>query len=204
VTLLAQLVAAGITPTLARLFADPLEIAFERFGIDTPARRAAFVAQASHESSGFARLEENLYYRQPERIRQIFPSRVGSLQQAATLCRNPQGLANVVYAGKNGNGDAASGDGWRFRGRGLFQLTGRANYLAAGAALDRPYLETPDVVALPPDAALSAGWYWSSADCNALADSWQIDLITKRINGPAMLARVERHSAADEAMRAFA
>ena len=110
----------------------------------------------------------------------------------------------MVYANKNGNGDEASRDGWRFRGRGLFQLTGRANYLAAGAALGRPYLELPEVVSLPPDAALSAGWFWASADCNALADSWQIDLITKRINGPGMLATAERRSAADEAMRAFA
>jgi putative chitinase len=203
-TLIAQLVAAGITPTLARVFAQPLELAFERFGIDTPARRAAFVAQASHESAGFAKLEEDLYYRRPERVREIWHTRIASLQDAAKLCRNPQALANTVYAGRNGNGDAASGDGWRYRGRGLFQLTGRANYLAAGAALGRPYLEMPEIVALPPDAALSAGWFWSSGDCNMLADSAQIDVITRRINGPAMAARMERRSAFDEAMRAFA
>ena len=200
----ATLVAAGIELGPARLFAQPLARACERFGIDTAARAAAFVAQAAHESAGFTRLEENLYYRTAERIRVVWPQTVRSLAEAGQLVRRPQALANRVYANRLGNGDETSGDGWRYRGRGLFQLTGRANYMAAGSACDRPYKDRPDLVAQPDDAALSAAWYWAAAGLNALADSAQIDQITRRINGPAMLAAGERRSRYDEALRAFA
>lgn len=199
-----ELVAAGIPPTQARLFDEPLTAAFERFDIGSPARRAAFIAQAAHESMRFTKLEENLYYTKPERIRDIFPSRVKSLDDAARLARNPEGLANRVYANRLGNGDEDSGDGWRYRGRGLFQLTGQANYMAAGAALGRPYKEQPELVALPEDAALTAAWYWSIRGLNALADSAQIDAITRAINGPAMAGADDRRSMFDEASRAFA
>ncbi len=202
--MIAILVAAGISPSAARLFAEPLAETFDRFGIDSPVRRAAFIAQASHESVGFTRLEENLYYRKPERIQQIWPRRVPDLAGAARLARNPRGLANRVYADRLGNGNEASGDGWRYRGRGLFQLTGRANYTEAASALGRPYVTQPELVALPIDAALTAGWYWQRNDLNSLADGSQIDAITKRINGPAMLAADERRSLFDEALLAFA
>lgn len=199
-----QLIAAGITPSMARLFADPLQITFDRFDIGSPVRRAAFIAQASHESAGFTRLEEGLYYRKPERIREMWPRRVPDLAGAARLARNPKGLANRVYADRLGNGSEASGDGWKYRGRGLFQLTGRGNYTEAGAALGRPYVAQPELVALPLDAALTAGWYWQRNDLNGLADGSQIDAITKRINGPAMVAADKRRSLFDEALLAFA
>lgn len=202
--MIAQLIAAGIAPTQARQFAEPLERAFAAFHIDKPARQAAFVAQASHESAGFTRLEESLYYRSPERIRAIWPRRVPDLNGAALLCRNPEKLANRVYANRLGNGDEDSGDGWLYRGRGLFQLTGRANYMAAAEALHRPYKEQPELVALPIDAAMTAAWFWTARGLNNLADSAQIDAITKAINGPAMLAADERRSLFDEALRAFA
>jgi putative chitinase len=200
---IAELIAAGVTPSLARVFADPIRQTFDRFGIDNAPRRAAFVAQAIHESAGFARLEESLYYRKPERIRDIWPRRVPDLAGAARLTRNPKALANRVYADRLGNGSEASGDGWRYRGRGLFQLTGRANYAEAAAALGRPYVAQPELVALPLDAALTAGWYWQRNDLNDLADGSQIDAITKRINGPAMVAADERRSLFDEALLAF-
>jgi putative chitinase len=201
---IAELIAAGIAPSQARLFADPIAQTFDRFGIDTPPRRAAFIAQANHESRGFTALEENLYYRTPERIRAMWPRRVPDLIGAARLARNPKGLANRVYADRLGNGNEASGDGWRYRGRGLFQLTGKANYTEAASALGRPYVNQPELVALPLDAALTAGWYWSRNDLNDLADSSQIDQITRRINGPAMVAADERRSLFDEALLAFA
>lgn len=201
----ATLVAAGIAPTQARLFEAPLQATAARFHIDTPARIAAFIAQASHESVGFSRLEESLYYRSPERIAAIFKRlRPLGLNELAKLCRNPEALANAAYANINGNGDQSSGDGWKYRGRGIFQITGRANYMAAGDALGEDYKGEPWRLIEPMDAAMTAGWYWAASNCNDLADSWQIDAITRKINGPAMLAADERRSMTDEAIRAFA
>lgn len=201
---LALLIACGVAPTQARQFADPLSEACQRFHIATPARVAAFVAQVAHESANFTRLEENLYYSTPERIRAIFPTRVPSLQVAATLTRNPQALANRVYSNRLGNGDEDSGDGYRFIGRGLIQLTGRANYHVAGDALGRPYTTSPKLVATPEDAAYTAAWFWASIGGNDLADSSQIDALTRRINGPAMAGADDRRSRFDDNMRALA
>lgn len=201
---IASLIAAGIPPTQARTFADPLAKACARFSINTPARVAGFLAQCRVESSDFTTLEEGLYYTTPERVRAVFPSRVPSLADAATLCRNPQRLANRVYAGKIGNGDEASGDGWRFRGRGLKQLTGRANYAEAQRALGRSYLTNPDLVAQPDDACLTAAWFWNSAKGNLLADSAQWDVITRAVNGPAMLQADRRRQYSQQGMEAFA
>jgi putative chitinase len=200
----AVLIAAGIAPTQARLFVEPLGSACDRYQINKPARIAAFVAQAAHESQEFTRLEENLFYRSPERIRQVWPTRVRSMAEAAKLIRNPERLANCVYANRLGNGDESSGDGWQFRGRGLFQLTGRANYMAAGASIGNPYKTHPELVREPWHAALTAAWFWASIDGNNLADASLIDTLTRKINGPAMLAADERRSRFDEALRAFA
>jgi putative chitinase len=165
---------------------------------------AGFLAQCRVESSDFTALEEGLYYTTPERIRAVFPSRVPSLADAATLCRNPQRLANRVYAQKIGNGDEASGDGWRYRGRGIKQLTGRANYAEASRALGRSYLTSPDLVAQPEDACLTAAWFWHAAKCNLLADSAQWDAITRAVNGPAMLQADRRRQYSEQALGAFA
>jgi putative chitinase len=200
---IAALIAAGIAPTQARAFAEPLAAACARFGIDTPARVAAFVAQCRAESAGFSRLEEGLYYTTPERIRAVFPSRVPSMAVAAQLARNPRALANRVYAGRLGNGDEASGDGWAYRGRGLIQLTGRDNYAAAAAGCGKLYLERPDLVAQPEDACLTAAWFWSSAGLSALADIRDWNGITRRVNGPAMLHARERMQYTAEALEAF-
>lgn len=200
----ASLVAAGVPPTQARAFAEPLAKACARFSINTPARIAGFLAQCRVESSEFTAMEEGLWYTTPERIRAVFPSRVPSLADAATLTRNPQRLANRVYAGKLGNGDEASGDGWRYRGRGLKQLTGRANYAAAATALARPYVEQPDLVAQPDDACLTAAWFWSSVKGNLLADSAQWDAITRAVNGPAMLLADRRRQYSEQGLGAFA
>jgi putative chitinase len=200
----AALVAAGIAPTQARIFAEPLAAACERFGIVTPARVAGFLAQCRVESANFTQLEESLYYRDAARIASIFKSRVKSIADAQRLTRNPRALANVVYATRLGNGDEASGDGWRFRGRGLKQLTGKANYTDAAAALARPYVGQPDLVAQPEDACLTAAWFWHTVKGNALADSAQWDAITRAVNGPGMLQADLRRQYSEEALQVLA
>ena len=200
---ISTLIAAGIGPTQARLFAAPLAAACERFGIDTPRRMAAFVAQCAHESRLFAALEESLFYRDPARICKIFRSCVPTPEAAQGLACNPKSLANHVYANRNGNRDEASGDGWRYRGRGLIQLTGRTNYTSAATALGRPYVDQPDLVVDPTDACLTAGWFWDAHRLNALADASRIDDITRAINGPAMAGAAERRALFAAALAAF-
>ena len=191
---LQQLVDCGIDRDVAGQFELPLDAAMTAFTINTPKRAAAFLAQAAHESIGFTRLQENLSYSTPERLMEVFKGRFTGLADAAQYLRQPEKLANRVYANRLGNGDTASGDGWKYRGRGLFQLTGRANYMAAGDALGTDYKANPDLVAEPPDAAFTAAWYWAVGNLNAMADVGQIDVITRRINGPAMLGADERRA----------
>jgi putative chitinase len=196
------LVRMGIGPAQAAQFADPLKAACALYDISTPARVAAFVAQASLESARFTRLSENLTYTTPERLRAVFGRRVAGRE--SDLVRNPEGLANVVYANRIGNGGELSGDGWRFRGRGLFQLTGRGNYTRAAVELNRPYVADPDLVAQPSDACLTAAWYWRSIKGNALIDRGEFDATTRAINGPAMLHAAERSQLFAQALQAFA
>lgn len=198
-----QLIKLGLHPTQARVFAAPLSAACQRFDINTPARIAAFIAQCRVESVNFTAMEEGLFYSTPERIRVVWPRTVPTLADAQKLIRNPQLLANTVYAGKNGNGDFASGDGWRFRGRGIKQLTGRANYNDAAVALNRPYVEQPDLVAQPEDACLTAAWFWHAHKLNVLADSAQWDSITRAVNGPAMLSASTRRQWSEEGVLAL-
>lgn len=201
----ASLIGAGLHPTQARQFAGPLAAACQRFGIDKPARVGGFVAQCRVESDDFRRMEESLAYRSPERLRAVFPSRVASMAEAADLIKaGPQAIANRVYARKLGNGDEASGDGWRYRGRGIIQLTGRSNYADAATALGRPYLEQPDLVAQPDDACLVAAWYWHTIKGNVLADGGQWDAITRAVNGPGMLHAQLRRQYSNDAAMAFA
>lgn len=200
----AALIAAGIEPTQAKAWVTPLSVAAEHFQINTPPRVAAWVSQCAHESAGFSRLEESLFYRQPERIRAMFPSRVPSLADAALLVGKPEQLANRVYSNRLGNGDEASGDGWRYRGRGLIQLTGRANYQAAGAAIDQPYERCPHLLTQPLHAATTAAWFFVTKGCLPLADAANVEAITRVINGPALAGLDDRRERFDDALRAFA
>lgn len=190
----ALLVSAGVQPAVAALHAPHLAEAAARFGINTQRRVAAFLGQVLHESLALTRLEEDLDYRDPARIVAVFGVlRTGGEPGAAALVRNPQRLANVVYANRYGNGDVASGDGWRYRGRGAGHLTFRHNYRDAGRALGRPYEAEPDLVAQPPDAAMSFAWYWHTRQCNTAADRWDIRGVTARIN-PAMAGAPQRQA----------
>jgi putative chitinase len=202
---LADLIQAGVPPTQARAFQAPLSAACDRFDISTPARIGGFVAQCRVESADFTRLEENLRYTTPERLRAVFPSFVRSLADAADLCAaGPRAIGSRVYAGRLGNGDEASGDGWRYRGRGLIQLTGRHAYSDAGTELARPYIDQPDLVATPEDACMTAAWYWHVNKCNVLADTAQWGAITRAVNGRAMLEADLRAQYSEEGARAFA
>lgn len=188
------LIACGVNPAQAKRFGEPMAGAMALHDILTKEQRAGFIAQCLLESGMLVRLEENLFYTTPERLLKVWPSRFTNVEQAKLYTRNPQALANYVYANRNGNGDEASGDGWRFRGRGLFQLTGRDNYRAAsvGIGLASAYIHRPDMVAEPSDAALTAAWFWTSRGCNAAMLEGNIDRTTRIINGPAMLHSKER------------
>ena len=166
-----------------------LNQAMARFEIDTPQRVAAFLAQLAHESGEFERLVESLNY-SAERLTKVWPKRFPTVAQAQPFARNEQKLGNRVYANRLGNGDEASGDGFRYRGRGLIQLTGRANYRATGRAIDVDLEGRPDLLLEPATSALAAAQFWNSRGLNALADSNAGDdddedfqAITVRING---------------------
>lgn len=166
-------------------FTAPLNAAMERFGIVTPERQAAFLAQVGFESENFSHLTESLNYTHADRIVAVFPTHV-TAAEAETFVRQPTALANRVYANRNGNGDESSGDGWRFRGRGLIQTTGRANYLQASIGIYNSQtllIVSPEKLEQPEDAALSAAFFWDRHGLNELADEGDFRQITKIING---------------------
>ena len=161
---------------------DALDAAMGRFEIDTPPRMAAFAAQLAHESGQLQRWTENVNYRW-ERLRQVFPKYFSSDAEARAFDRKPERIANRVYAGRMGNGPEASGDGWRYRGRGPIQLTGRDNYRACGSAIGVDLVGDPDLLATPGPGCLAAAWFWARNGLNALADAGDFVTITRRING---------------------
>ena len=160
---------------------DALNSTFQRFDISTPLRQAAFIGQCGHECGNFRILEENLNYR-AEALMKLWPKRFDAAK-AQACARNPKLIANTVYSNRMNNRDEASGDGWRFRGRGCIQLTGAANYHHAGQALGVDFIMEPDLVATPMYAALTAGWFWDTHKLNRFADSMDYLTMTKKING---------------------
>jgi putative chitinase len=155
------------------------------YGINTPQRIAAFIAQCAHESGNFTTLKENLNYR-PATLRKIFPKYFPNDQIAADYCSRPnkqEAIANKVYANRMGNGDEASGDGWRYAGKGLIQLTGKQNYTWFAASLEIPVEEASEYLLTFEGAAQSACWFWESNNLNQWADKGDILTLTKRING---------------------
>jgi putative chitinase len=160
----------------------PLEETFAKYDISTPARQAFFIGQCAHESGNFKLLEENLHYSATALMR-VWPSRFTSNVVAEAYANNPEKIANKVYSGRLGNGDEESGDGWKYHGRGLIQLTGKDNYANCGSNLGVDLLIHPELLLDPKYAVLSAGWFWNKKGLNALADSKDYDTMTKRING---------------------
>jgi putative chitinase len=173
--------AASAAPQYLR----PLGEAMGRYAIDRPARQAAFLAQLAHESGELRRVQENLNYSW-EGLRKVFPRHFRSDAEAQAYDRQPERIANRVYANRMLNGDEASGDGWRFRGRGPIQVTGRENYRKAGQALGIGLESDPDRMLDPATGCLAAAWFWHSRGLNTLADADSENgfrEITRRING---------------------
>jgi putative chitinase len=184
--------ATGAQQASAAFWLDPLSTAMDRFQINTPARQAAFLAQLAYESGGFPLppVAEKFNYA-AARLDAVFSSL--TQQQCNALGRQPgetcvpperqQQIANLVYQNKCGNGPAASGDGWRYRGSGLIQLTFKSNFDAAGRAIGHDLVSNPDSVRNDAStAALVAAWFWQSHGCNELADTGAFHQITAKIN----------------------
>ena len=177
----------------------------ETFDIDTPNRVAAFLAQTSHESAGYTMLEENLNYSDvtmaavwPNRfaVQEPDPNKPGKTRPkkdekgknipnsfAKALHRKPEAIANAVYSNRMGNGTIESGDGWKHRGMGLKQLTGKDNHKRCGEALGVDFVANPERLLEPLYAALSAGWFWKTNNLNRFADAGDIKGMTQVING---------------------
>lgn len=155
------------------------------YEINTNKRIAAFIAQCSHESGGFTALKENLNYRW-QTLRKLFPKYFPTdelAQQYASRPDKQQAIANRIYANRMGNGPEESGDGYRFCGRGLIQLTGRQNYTWFAASIETPVEEVSEYLETFEGAAQSACWFWETNKLNQWADAGDIVTLTKRING---------------------
>ena len=159
---------------------DGLNNCFAKYDINTPERQACFLAQVMHESGGFKFLQENLNY-SAQALMRTWGSRFPDADTAEKFEHNPEKIANKVYAGRMGN--IEEGDGWKYRGRGLIQLTGRENYANFGHNVGVDVLSNPDLLTTPEYATISAGWYWNKRNLNELADKMDIEGITKKING---------------------
>jgi putative chitinase len=156
---------------------------FARFGIDgTTVRRDFFLAQIGHESGGLHITEENLNY-SAERLCAVWPSRFPNVAAAQPYARNPERLANRVYGGRMGNGPEESGDGWRYRGRGYIQITGRDGYARVGRIAGRDFVANPQEVFEPQYALLAACAFWEWKGMNAICDGGNFVSVTRRING---------------------
>ena len=155
------------------------------YEINTAQRIAAFVAQCSHESAGFTALKENLNYKAAT-LRKIFPKYFPTDDLANAYANMPnkqEAIANRVYASRMGNGDEHSGDGYRYCGRGLIQLTGKTNYQSFADSLEMNVEDVPEYLATFEGAAQSACWFWETNNLNQWADKGDILTLTKRING---------------------
>jgi putative chitinase len=162
-----------------------LAILLPDYEINTPQRIAAFMAQCAHESGGFTALKENLNYK-PATLRKLFSKYFPTDALAEEYCAKPnkqEAIANRVYANRMGNGDEASGDGYKYCGRGLIQLTGKSNYVAFADSLQITPEEASEYLATFEGAAQSACWFWESNNLNKWADAGDILTLTKKING---------------------
>lgn len=180
--------------TLTNATYEPyLEETFIKYKINTPLRKAHFLAQLKHESGNFTRVQENFNYKSAERIFAVFTKYfdtnknkkmdLSELQILKTYIGQPEKMANYVYANRMGNGNIQSGDGWRHRGKGLIQLTGKDTQTKYAKSVGINIAKEPDFLLLPKYAVDSAGWFWDQANLNALADKDEFTKITVKING---------------------
>jgi putative chitinase len=154
------------------------------FGINTPLRMAHFIAQLAHESGQFKYLEENMNY-SADRLMAVFPKYFPTKALAEQYARKPEKIASRVYANRMGNGNEASKDGWKYRGRGYIMITGRTNYSAyeQSGFCNGKLTAHPEWLCNSPGRMKSAMWFWMKSGCNTLADNDDIRTITQRING---------------------
>lgn len=190
----------GCSLDIANKFCPYLVAILPTFEITTLNRLTAFLAQTSHETAGFTKLEENLNY-SADGLANIWPNRYASKSSqnglydknkvgrylpnplALKLARKPLNIANNVYANRMGNGNEASGDGWKYRGKGLIQLTGKANHVMLTLNTGIDFIKEPDLLLQPCFAVISAGWFWKENNLNQLADREDIEGVSKTING---------------------
>lgn len=154
---------------------------FEEYEINTPQRQAAFIAQVAHESGQLTAVRENLNY-SADGLMRVF-RRYFNASTARAYARQPEKIANRVYANRMGNGPESSGDGWMFRGRGLIQLTGRENYTKFAEDMEMTLDEAIEYLETPDGAVESAAWFWDMKNLNSIADREDIVTVSKRVNG---------------------
>ena len=161
---------------------EALNMILPDYDIDTSQRVSAFLAQCAHESGGFRFLKENLNYKAAS-LRKVFPKYFPSDELATAYANKPEMIANRVYGGRMGNGDEHSGDGYKYCGRGLIQLTGKSNYQNFADSIETAVEDIPEFLATFEGAVQSACWFWESNNLNQFADKGDILTMTKRING---------------------
>lgn len=164
-----------------KLFTGPLNLTCDKYEINTNRRQAAFLAQIAHESNNLKDVRENLNY-SVDGLCKVF-SKYFTREQAEIYAHHPISIANRVYANRYGNGDEASGDGWKFRAGGLLGTTFKDNYEALSIALNYDFVKDDAAIEKPGAASLSAGWYWNLRDLNRLADIDAFEKISIKING---------------------
>lgn len=167
---------------LLKASVEPLNVAMERYDISTLQRTACFLAQVGHESGGFSAIVENLNY-SAQGLRSVFGKYFPTMDLANAYARKPEKIANRVYANRMGNGPENLGDGWRYRGRGMIQLTGRNNYELFAKAMKMSLPDTISYLETREGAAMSAGWFWDARGLNAMADHGLFKKMTIAING---------------------
>lgn len=168
---------------IVNAIADNLDLLSEYYDINTPLRLSHFLAQCAHESGGFRLMKENLNY-SADGLNKIFPKYFKNAgRDANAYAKNPQKIANVVYANRMGNGSPESGDGWKFCGRGLIQLTGRNNYESLAETLEMSLDEAVEYLETAGGALESAAWFWANNGLNEIADADDIVRATKKVNG---------------------
>jgi putative chitinase len=176
----------------AALYAEVLSEAAEIAALTTTRRLAHFIGQTAVETGGYTSLVESTRYSNAARLDKLFRNVQGLGHAQRLIAAGPEAIGNTIYAGKNGNGDVASGDGFRFRGRGFMQVTGRGNYRAIGKITGQPLEEKPEMLGEPDPAAQAAAIYWRERGINKAADADDVSTVTLLVNGPARLHMAER------------
>ncbi len=161
---------------------DGINATLAHYNINTPLRVCHFLAQVLHESGGLKYVKENLNY-SANGLLATFPTHFPNISVANQYARQPAKIADRVYADRMGNGNEASGDGWKYCGRGYIQITGKTNYSLFGTNADVDFINHPELIETPDYAAMSAGWFWNSHNLNTYADRDDIIAITRAING---------------------